>query len=97
MVEPGFNSGSDRVYGVWEANELGDRLKNKKGEYVVVGNNPANLVYFEGKGHYNPPEFIWVKTIAPTALLFLDSDKLGSNYKNDMFVGSADGRRIFHF
>jgi glucose/arabinose dehydrogenase len=97
MVEPGFNSGSDRVYGIWEANELGDRLKNKKGEYVVVGNHPTNLVYFDGKGHYNPPEFIWVKTIAPTALLFLDSDKLGSNYKNDMFVGSADGGRIFHF
>jgi aldose sugar dehydrogenase len=97
MVEPGFNSGSDRVYGIWEADELGDRLKNKKGEAVSIGNNPANLVYFDGKGHYNPPEFIWVKTIAPTALLFLDSDKLGSNYKNDMFVGSADGGRIFHF
>jgi hypothetical protein len=76
---------------------LGDRLKNKKGEYVVVGNNPANLVYFDGKGHYNSPEFIWGKTIAPTALLFLDSDRLGSQYKNDMFVGSADGGRIFHF
>ena len=34
MVEPGFNSGSDRVYGIWEANEFGDILKNKKGEYV---------------------------------------------------------------
>jgi aldose sugar dehydrogenase len=97
MVEPGFNSGSDRVYGIWEANEFGDILKNKKGEAVPIGNNPANLVYFDGKGHYNPPEFIWVKTIAPTALLFLDSDKLGSEYQNDIFVGSADGGRIFHF
>src|SRR5215212_4432973 len=97
MVEPGFNSGSDRVYGIWEADEFGDRLKNKNGEAVVVGNNPANLVDFDGKGHYNPPEFIWVKTVAPTALLFLDSDKLGSQYQNDMFVGSADGGRIFHF
>jgi glucose/arabinose dehydrogenase len=97
MVEPGFNSGSDRVYGIWEADEFGDRLKNKNGESPPVGNNPPNLVDFEGKGHYNPPEFIWGKTIAPTALLFLDSDKLGSGYKNDMFVGSADGGRIFHF
>jgi aldose sugar dehydrogenase len=97
MVEPGFNSGSDRVYGIWEANEFGDILKNKNGEAVVVGNNPANLVTFGGKGYYNPPEFIWVKTIAPTALLFLDSDKLGSKYQNDIFVGSADGGRIFHF
>jgi aldose sugar dehydrogenase len=97
MVEPGFNSGSDRVYGIWEADEFGDRLKNKNGESPSVGNNPSNLVDFEGKGHYNPPEFIWGKTIAPTALLFLDSDKLGSGYKNDMFIGSADGGRIFHF
>lgn len=97
MVEPGFNSGSDRVYGIWEADEFGDRVKNIKGESVEIGNNPANLVDFGGKGHYNPPEFIWVKTIAPTGIAFLNSDKLGSKYKNDIFVGSADGGRIFHF
>src|SRR5215208_4834805 len=98
MAEPGFNSGSDKLYGIWESNDLGDRLKNKKGEYVtVVEDNPKDLVDFDGKGHYSPPEFIWGKTVAPTALLFLDSDKLGSQYQNDMFVGSADGGRIFHF
>jgi aldose sugar dehydrogenase len=98
LVEPGFNSGSDKIYGIWESNDLGDRLKNKKGEYVtVVEDNPKDLVYFNGKGHYSPPEFIWGKTVAPTALLFLDSNKLGSKYQNDMFVGSADGGRIFHF
>ena len=97
MVEPGFNSGSDRVYGIWEADEFGDMLKNKNGQSIPVGNNPANLVDFDGKGHYNPPEFIWIKTIAPTGLAFLNSDKLGSDYKNNMFVGSADGGRVFHF
>jgi aldose sugar dehydrogenase len=98
LAEPGSNSGSDKLYGIWESNDLGDRLKNKKGEYVtVVEDNPKDLVYFNGKGHYSPPEFIWGKTVAPTALLFLDSDKLGSQYQNDIFVGSADGGRIFHF
>jgi aldose sugar dehydrogenase len=98
LVEPGFNSGADKLYGIWESNDLGDRLKNKKGEYVtVVEDNPKDLVYFNGKGHYSPPEFMWGKTVAPTALLFLDSNKLGSEYQNDMFVGSADGGRIFHF
>ncbi|HSF51521.1 MAG TPA: PQQ-dependent sugar dehydrogenase [Nitrososphaeraceae archaeon] len=98
LVEPGFNSGADKIYGIWESNELGDRSKNKKGEYVTVTeDNPADLVYLDGKGHYNPPEFIWGKTVAPTALSFLDSDKLGSNYKDDIFVGSADGGRLFHF
>ena len=37
MVEPGFNSGSDRVYGIWEADEFGDMLKNKKGQSVPSG------------------------------------------------------------
>jgi glucose/arabinose dehydrogenase len=97
LVEPGFNSGADKVYGMWQSNDLGDRVKNKKGEYITVGDNPEDLVYFNGKGHYSPPEFIWVKTVAPTALLFLDSDKLGSQYQNDMFVGSSDGGRLFHF
>ena len=97
LVEPGFNSGADRIYGIWESNEFGDILKDKKGKPTVVGINPENLVNFDGKGHYSTPEFIWVKTVAPTALLFLDSDKLGSNYKYDMFVGSADGGRLLHF
>ncbi|HJT84560.1 MAG TPA: PQQ-dependent sugar dehydrogenase [Nitrososphaeraceae archaeon] len=97
-VEPGFNSGSDRVYGIWESNEMGDMLKNKTGEpIVVVGNDPQDLVYFDEKGKYSPPEFIWIKTIAPTGVSFLNSDKLGSQYKNDMFVGSADGGYLFHF
>jgi hypothetical protein len=64
---------------------------------TVTEDNPADLVYLDGKGHYNPPEFIGGKTVAPTALSFLDSDKLGSNYKDDIFVGSADGGRLFHF
>lgn len=25
LVEPGFNSGADKIYGIWESNELGDR------------------------------------------------------------------------
>ncbi len=97
LVERGFNSGADEIYGIWEANEMGDMLKNKKGEPVIVGNDPENLVDFDEKGKYSPPEFIWIKTIAPTGISFLNSDKLGSQYKNDIFVGSADGGRLFHF
>src|SRR5215210_1075686 len=92
LVEPGFNSGWRRIQGMEEDPDRVNRLKNKKGEYVtVLEDNPKDLVYFNGKRHYSPPEFIWGKTVAPTALLFLDSDKLGSQYQNDMFVGSADG------
>src|SRR5215211_7913860 len=99
LAEPGFNSGSDKIFGIWRVNEEGKKLQidgNKEGEYVTVGNNPKDLVYFEGKGHYSPPEFTWDKSVAPTALLFLDSKNLGAGYEDDMFVGSVDGQ-IFHF
>src|SRR5215211_6630117 len=100
LAEPGFNSGSDKIFGIWKVDDVGKKMKmdGKKGEYVtVVGNNPQDLVYFNGKGHYRPPEFTWDKSVAPTALLFLNSDKLGSAYKNDMFIGSVDSGRLFHF
>ncbi|HSF49748.1 MAG TPA: PQQ-dependent sugar dehydrogenase [Nitrososphaeraceae archaeon] len=108
LAEPGFNSGSDKIFGIWKVNDEGKKLKtasNKGGEeeqegsgYVtVVGDNPDDLVYFNGKGHYRSPEFTWDKSVAPTALLFLNSNKLGSQYQNDMFVGSVDAGRIFHF
>src|SRR5215203_367781 len=101
LAEPGFNSGSDKIFGIWRVNEEGKKLQTaeggKEGEYVtVIGNNPKDLVYFEGKGHYSSPEFTWDKSVAPTALLFLDSKNLGAGYENDMFVGSVDGQ-IFHF
>ncbi|MDX1373294.1 MAG: PQQ-dependent sugar dehydrogenase, partial [Nitrososphaeraceae archaeon] len=112
LAEPGSNSGSDKIFGIWRVNEEGKKLKaedNEKGkkqesngkengEFVtVLKDNPKDLVYFNGKGHYSPPEFIWDKSVAPTALLFFDSDKFGSEYKNDIFVGSVDSGRIFHF
>ena len=101
LAEPGFNSGSDKIFGIWRVNEEGKKLQTaeggKEGEYVtVVGKNPEDLVYFEGKGHYSPPEFTWDKSVAPTALLYLDSKNLGAEYENDMFVGSVNGQ-IFHF
>ncbi len=107
LAEPGFNSGSDKIFGIWRVNEEGKKLQTAEGnggggkeegngEYVTVGNNPKDLVYFEGKGHYSSPEFTWDKSVAPTALLFINSKNLGAEYENDMFVGSVDGQ-IFHF
>ena len=98
LAEPGFNSGSDKIFGIWRVDQEGKKLQTdgREGQYVIVGNNPKDLVYFEGKGHYSPPEFIWDKSTPPTALLFLDSRNFGTDYENDMFVGSVDGQ-IFHF
>jgi len=35
--------------------------------------------------------------VGRTALAFLDSDKLGQQYTNDIFVGSVKKGTIFHF
>lgn len=68
----------------------------------VTGLAPPNfsysgLVIFGGKGRYSDPEFVWKNTVAPTALLFFNSDRFGPSYKNDLFVGDYEFGRIYHF
>jgi glucose/arabinose dehydrogenase len=48
-------------------------------------------------GKYEEPKLVWAKSTGLTAIVFLDSDKLGDQYKNDMFVGNAHNGRIYHF
>ena len=40
---------------------------------------------------------MWNQTVAPTALLFLDSDRFGPAFKDDMLVGDYAFGRIYHF
>jgi glucose/arabinose dehydrogenase len=82
LVEPGFNSGWQQVMGL---------AKDEKGFDI------PNLVDFNGNGHYRDPELVWLNTAGPTALLFMTSAKLGSQYVNDMFVGDVHNGRIYHF
>ncbi len=92
FVEPGFNSGWEKVQGIWKLNQT----KNKNVTYAQSDEN-IKLVDFDGKGKYSAPEFVWEKSIGPTALVFLASDKLGAEYKNDIFVGSVERGIIYHF
>jgi aldose sugar dehydrogenase len=89
LVEPGFNSGWRNVQGMWstEADE---------NEGVWLPERPGNLEDFDGKGKYSTPEFAWKKTVGPTALKFLTTDKLGEEYENDMLVSDVSGR-VYHF
>jgi aldose sugar dehydrogenase len=85
LVEPGFNSGYDIV-------------KGKSSDDFDID----ELVDFDGKGKYSDPEFSWGTeeekyTVAPTALKFLNSSKLGEKYKNDMFVGDSNNGYLYHF
>ncbi|HJR84915.1 MAG TPA: PQQ-dependent sugar dehydrogenase [Nitrososphaeraceae archaeon] len=88
LVQPGFNSGWATVQGIWKPNF------DKMGELLL---NPKGLVDFDGKGKYSTPEFAWIPPVAPTALKFLNSDKFGTKYKNDIFVGDANTGRIYNF
>ena len=93
LVEPGFNSGSFKIYGKSESNS------NYEFDNVIQSNTegPDGLVTFNGIGRYSEPELTWQDTVAPTAVTFLDSNKLGNNYKNDMFVASVGEGKIYNF
>ena len=90
LVEPGFNSGWEKVQGIWKLNDT----REKEG---IFNDSDIEFIDFDGKGRYSNPEFVWDRPVAPTALVFLTSDKLGQQYENDMFVGSAKKGTIYHF
>ena len=92
LVKPGFNSGWEKVQGIWKLNSTRD----KDGLFIETDND-VELVNFDGKGKYSRPEFVWDNTVAPTALVFLNSDKLGQEYRNDILVGSVKDGTIYHF
>jgi aldose sugar dehydrogenase len=94
LVQPGFNSGWAQVLGAWIVADP-NSFPLTKGEQLAPP-NPQGLVNFGGKGKYHTPEFIWSNSVAPTAVLFFNSDKLGNQYQNDLFVGSAKDT-IFDF
>ena len=65
--------------------------------YAPAGFDLNKLANFGGKGKYSNPEFVWTQAVAPTAVKFIPSDKLGSAYKNDMFVADFNKGRIYDF
>ena len=91
LVEPGFNSGWRRVQGVWydKGGHLGQQLTHAP---------PRNLVNFNGTGMYSNPELTWkVNETGLTAIKFLASDRLGLQYKNQIFVGDVYNGNLYHF
>ena len=82
LVNPGFNSGWHEIYGYSSSQQKFDI---------------DELVTFDGKGKYYEPKVVWGKSTGLTSIVFLDSDKLGTQYRNDIFVGDAHNGRIYHF
>jgi aldose sugar dehydrogenase len=93
LVEPGFNSGWNQVMGIWTRGG-GDP---REGESTLASDQPEALVDFDGRGQYHSPQLTWLYTIGPTAIKFLSSDKYGTDYKNDIFLGDIHAGNIYHF
>ena len=82
LVKPGFNSGWRIIQGP---------------SFLQKDFDKKDLEDFDGKGVYRDPEFDWLQTIAPTSVLFFNSDKLGEKYENDLFIASVKNGTIYHF
>ena len=82
LVHPGFNSGWQQIYG------FSSSLK----KFDI-----NELVTFGGRGKYEEPKVVWARSIGLTSIIFLDTDKLGAQYKDDIFVGDVHNGRIYHF
>jgi aldose sugar dehydrogenase len=59
-------------------------------------NNVTDLFTIAGS-HYADPKFSWLNVVGPTAIVFLDSTSLGSQYENDAFAGDINNGNLYHF
>jgi glucose/arabinose dehydrogenase len=93
LVTAGFNSGWAQIQGYAEGDD-----RNYNNDNSLNGENlySENLVYF-GNSHYSDPEFVWVNPIGVTDIAFLDSDKLGNQNTNNMFVGDINNGYLYRF
>ena len=92
LVEPGFNSGWGKIQGIWERSPLNPSQSGR-----VASPNREGLEDFHGKGKYSSPEFTWKQTEGVTSLEFFNSDKLGKQYENDLFVSDFVNGYLYHF
>jgi len=85
LVKPGFNSGWVKIQGFAKDQRAGKADPNK------------DLVSLGGKGIYSDPKFVWTPPVAPTALKFLNSDRMGKQYQNTMVVGDVLTGNLYNF
>jgi glucose/arabinose dehydrogenase len=94
LVYPGFNSGWSKIDGIWLR---GYAIKDTEAHIASTTTINNSLLDFNGKGKYSPPEITWFNDVGPTAIRFFNSDKLGKQYENDIFVGDIINGNIYHF
>ncbi len=92
LVEPGFNSGWNKIDGIWLREYPSDEAESH-----IVSQVDNLLVDFEGKGKYSLPKLTWFNDVGPTAIKFFNSDNLGKQYENNIFVGDIINGNIYQF
>ena len=92
FVEPGFNSGYNKIDGLWLRGYPMDQT-----EKHIAPLYPRDLVYFGGKGTYHTPQFTWFRSVGPTGITFYNSNKMGCQYENDIFIGDIINGNIYDF
>jgi glucose/arabinose dehydrogenase len=105
LVEAGFNSGWADITGTPQSSPTSRQFDPEKDLVSCLYCRPStgifdrwiNQIFFGIQdGRYSEPEFTWSTPVAPTAIKFLTSDKLGPQYENDVFVADVRGN-IYHF
>jgi aldose sugar dehydrogenase len=82
IVRPGFNSGWALVMGPIERRNI---------------TSENDLVNFLGSPSYADPVFSWGRAVGVTDIEFYNSDKLGNDYTNNIFVGDANNGHLYFF
>jgi aldose sugar dehydrogenase len=82
LVRPAFNSGWTTVMGPIERSN-------------VTSEN--NLVNFLGSSSYADPVFSWGRAVGVTDIEFYNSDRLGDDYTNNIFVADANNGHLYFF
>jgi glucose/arabinose dehydrogenase len=108
LVEPGFNSGWNAITGFsnnsqqFDADEELVKCLYCTAEatapwyFWIIDWAEKNILGVR-EGAYSDPEISFTPPIAPTALKFLNSDKLGEQYENDIFFGDIVYGNLYHF
>jgi glucose/arabinose dehydrogenase len=92
LVKPGFNSGYTKIDGIWLRGYPIDQT-----EKHIAPRDPRDLVNFDGKGAYHIPQFTWFRSVGPTGITFFNSNKMGFQYENGIFIGDIINGNIYHF
>jgi glucose/arabinose dehydrogenase len=82
LVERGFNSGWTKVQGPMSRDLEGDDVSD---------------LFSLPRARYADPMFSWFESIGVTAIAFLNSAELGSEYENNAFVGDYVFGNLYRF